>query len=155
MSETWVDEKGWERIKDNLLKGYIWGKQLAKGRDRKGRAMGGMAMGIRKELMEKGQEIKLERERSMEGRVRVARERWRIIGVYVQGNMKEVLKDMEEWMEEKEVRCRVMIGDFNARTGREGGAVRKEEKGGSGGEKRRNSKDDKINKDGKKLVEVG
>lgn len=96
LSETWVDEKGWERIKNNLPKGYKWGKQLAKRRGRKGRAVGGMAMGIRKELMEKGQEIKSGREVLMEGRVRVGRKRWRIIGVYVQGNMEEVLKDMEE-----------------------------------------------------------
>lgn len=80
-----MDEKGWERIKNNLPKGYKWGKQLAKRRGRKGRAVGGMAMGIRKELMEKGQEIKSGREVLMEGRVRVGRERWRIIGVYVQG----------------------------------------------------------------------
>lgn len=32
LSETWVDKKGWERIKDNLPKGYKWGKQLAKRR---------------------------------------------------------------------------------------------------------------------------
>lgn len=65
----------------------------------------------------------------MKGRMRVGRERWRIIGVYVQKNMEEVLKDMEEWMEEKKVGCRIMIcGDFNARTGR-GGAVREEKKG--------------------------
>lgn len=95
-------------------------------------------MGIRKELMEKGQEIKSGREVLMEGRVRVGRERWRIIGVYVQGNMEEILKDMEEWMEEKEVGCRIMIGgDFNAKTRREGGAVREEEEGGAGGEKGR------------------
>lgn len=76
-------------------------------------------MGIRKELIEKGQEIKSGKERLMKGRVRVGRERWRIIGVYVQRNMEEVLKDMEEWMEEKKVGCRIMIcGDFNAKTGR-------------------------------------
>lgn len=54
------------------------------------------------------------------------------------GNMEEVLKDMEEWMEEKEVEYRIMIGgDFNAKTRREGGVIREEEEGGSGSEKRR------------------
>lgn len=71
LSETWVDEKGWDRIKGKLPKGYKWGTQIAKRRSRKGRAIGGMVMGIRKEVMEKGQEIKSEREGMIEGRVRV------------------------------------------------------------------------------------
>lgn len=62
-----------------FLKGYKWGKQLAKRRGRKRRAVGGMAMGIRKELMEKGQEIKTGREGLMEERMREGREEWRII----------------------------------------------------------------------------
>jgi len=58
-------------------------------------------------------------------------------------------------MEEKEEGSRILIGgDFNARTGREGGAVGDEEEGESGGEKRRRSKDGKINRDGRKLVEL-
>jgi len=66
-----VDEKGWDRIKGKLPKGYKWGTQIAKRRSRKGRAIGGMVMGIRKEVMEKGQEIKSEREGMIEGRVRM------------------------------------------------------------------------------------
>jgi len=58
-------------------------------------------------------------------------------------------------MEEKEVGSRIPIGgDFNARTGREGGTVGEEEKGESGGEKRRRLKDGKINRNGRKLVEL-
>lgn len=49
-----MDEKGWNRIKGRLPKGYKWGTQIAKRRSRKGRAMGEMAMGIRKEVIEKG-----------------------------------------------------------------------------------------------------
>lgn len=64
-----MDEKGWDRIKGRLPIGYKWGTQIAKRRSRKGRAMGGMAMGIRKEVIEKGQEIKSEKEGIIEGRV--------------------------------------------------------------------------------------
>jgi len=39
----------------------------------------------------------------------------------------------------------LISGDFNARTGREGGAIKEEEEARSGGEKRRQSKDEKIN----------
>lgn len=41
-------------MKGRLPKGYKWGTQIAKRRNRKGRAMGEMAMGIRKEVIEKG-----------------------------------------------------------------------------------------------------
>jgi len=41
LSETWVEEKGWERIKGKLPRGYIWRVQFAKKRSKKGRAMGG------------------------------------------------------------------------------------------------------------------
>jgi len=40
-----VDEKGWVRIKGKLPKGYKWGTQIAKRRNRKGKAMGGWLWG--------------------------------------------------------------------------------------------------------------
>lgn len=112
-------------------------------------------MEIRKEIIEKGQEIRSGREGIMDCRVKVRRKRWRIIGVYVHGNMEGVLKDMEEWLEEKKVKNRILIsGDFNARTGREKEAVKEEEEGESRGEKGRKSKDEKVNREGRKLVEL-
>lgn len=71
MSETWVDEKGWNRIRGKL---YNWEKQVALRRNKKGRAMGGMFIGISKEIIEKGQEIKVGRKGIIEGRVRVGEE---------------------------------------------------------------------------------
>lgn len=59
LEETWVGAREWEKIRGKLLKGYIWGRQEAKRRNRKGRAMGGMLMGIRRELMEKGTKIEI------------------------------------------------------------------------------------------------
>lgn len=59
-------------------------------------------------------------------------------------NLEKVLKDMEGWMEEKKGGYRILIdGDFNARMGREGKAVREGDEGKSGSEKGRNSKDEK------------
>lgn len=125
----------------------------SKRKSKRGRTNGEMTMGIRKEIVEKEQEIKAGREEIMEGKVKVGRERWRIIGV--QGNTDEVLKDMEEWMEERKVGNKILIGGgFNVRTRREGGMVNEEDKGESGSEKERKSKDEKINRDGKKLVEL-
>lgn len=80
--------------------------------------------------------------------------KWRIIEVYVKVNLEEVLKEMEEWIEKKEAGSRILGGDFNVRTGREGGAVREEDERESGSEKGRRSKDEKINRDGRRLVEL-
>lgn len=60
MVETWVGEKRWERIRDKLPEGYVWGIQAARKRNRKRKAIGGMVMRIRKELLEEG--IGIERE---------------------------------------------------------------------------------------------
>jgi len=58
-------------------------------------------------------------------------------------------------MKEKKEGEKVIIrGDFNARTRREGGARRREEDYRSGEWKSRKSKDGKINKEGRKLVEM-
>lgn len=64
LMETWVEEKGWERIRRRLPEGYKWGVQWVTRRERKGKAIGGMIMGIRQELLEKWKEINVEREGS-------------------------------------------------------------------------------------------
>lgn len=45
--ETWVEEKGWMKVKRFLPREYVWGIQLAKRKSKKGRAIGGMVIGIR------------------------------------------------------------------------------------------------------------
>ncbi|KMQ93504.1 hypothetical protein RF55_6395 [Lasius niger] len=49
-----VDSKGWEKIKGKLPKRYRWEVQYASRKSKKGRAMGGMIMGIRR-----GKEIEI------------------------------------------------------------------------------------------------
>jgi len=84
----------------------------------------------------------------------VRKEKWRIIGIYGRENVDEYLKIMEKWMEEKKEGEKVIIGgDFNARTGREGGAREREGNYKSGERKSRKSKDRKMNREEKKLVE--
>lgn len=68
MSETWMSVKDWKGMKRRLPKGYEWRVQGAGKIYKKGRAMGGMIMGIRKKIMEKGTRIKSVREGLM-GRV--------------------------------------------------------------------------------------
>lgn len=71
--------------------------------------------------------------------------------MYVNKDLKSKLEMLREWIEEKEEEVRVIIGgDFNARTGREGGRV--EEIKGECEEKRgRKSRGNKINGEGRKL----
>lgn len=49
--ETWIEEKGWSRIKNRLPTGYKWRAHWAKKKNKKGRAMGGMMIGVREEMM--------------------------------------------------------------------------------------------------------
>jgi len=115
-------------------------------------------MGIRKEWIEKGRGIEVEVEGIMVGRVRMGEQRWRIVGVYVKENIRETLRKLERWMEEKEKGVLSLIGgDFNAITGEKGGGIVLE--GGidkereDEGKRIRNSKDRKMNREGKLLVE--
>ncbi|XP_070517884.1 DNA ligase 1-like [Cardiocondyla obscurior] len=80
--------------------------------------------------------------------------KWKIIGVYISDNMEEVAEMMKEWMEEKEEGCNYLIGgDFNVRTGEEGG-IWDEFVEEEGEEKKRRLKDKKITGEGRKLCKM-
>jgi len=53
LSETWLEEKKWDKVKNLLPKGYAWNTQWTTRKNKKERAMGGMITGIRKEMVEK------------------------------------------------------------------------------------------------------
>lgn len=55
--KTWVEEKGWRRVKERLPRGDVWKCQLVgKKNKKKGRARRGIIMGIRKHLVDEGVE---------------------------------------------------------------------------------------------------
>lgn len=80
--ETWIEEKGWGKMKDRMPEGYIWGVQMAKKEHRRGRARGGLIMGIKKEIWERDTKIETEKEGFIVGRVRLGEEGWRVVGIY-------------------------------------------------------------------------
>ncbi|XP_071648500.1 uncharacterized protein [Temnothorax longispinosus] len=151
--ETWLDKKGWEKMKEKLPKEFGWRVQIANRRNKKGRACGGMLVGIRKGIEEikegRGRE---EEENRVEVKLRIGEEIWKIIGIYVNKDIDKKLEGLNDCIEEEKIGVRTIIrGDFNARTGDEGG--REEEDEESGKERGRNSKDKKVNKDGRTLLE--
>ncbi|XP_070157223.1 uncharacterized protein [Polyergus mexicanus] len=151
LMETWVDEKGWRGVKNKLQKGFKWGVQYASRKNKKGRAMGGMIMGIRREREMEIGEIEVTEEGMMTGTLKRGGEEWRIVGVYVNEDLERKIEGLKKWMEEREEEGRrIIIGsDFNARTGGRVNLGEEEENG-----KNRNSKDKKSNREGRRLVEV-
>jgi len=123
--ETWTEEKGWEKVKNKLPKGYKWGVQWASREGKRGRAKGGMIMGVKKDMMDKEKKIFTETEGLIIGEVRRKKETWRIIGVYVGKGIENMKKILEKWIDDREGNIKILVGgDFNARVGREGGGYR-------------------------------
>ena len=157
LSETWADTRGWEKIRDRVPKGYEWGVQKASRKNRKGRAMGGMVVGIRKELSDRGSKIVELGEGLLSVGIKIGKESWRIVGVYIKEEGREgAMQLLRQMMESKDGEAKVIIGgDFNARTGREGGGWGENSDGKDGEEQtRRMSKDSKVDKEGRKLIEL-
>lgn len=155
--ETWTDRKKWGKIREKLPEGYVWGVQHAKRKNRKGRAMGGLIMGMRRELVNRGKGIEEIREGVMVGRVGVKEDRWRIVGVYVNRNeLEDTLGVLENWTRGDEDLKTIVEGGtlIQGLCGREGGSVEEEVEALERGEgRKRRSKDGKVNGEGRKLVE--
>ena len=66
MTEICLEEKGRERAEGRLLRGYRCKVQNVKRKNKKGRSMGGMLMGLRKELIT-GEEVRIDKEDEKEG----------------------------------------------------------------------------------------
>lgn len=153
MMETWLDERGWERMKEKIPGEYRWRVQIATRKNKKGRASGGMLLGIRRRIEEINEEGRVEEEEGkIECKIRIGEEIWRIIGLYVNDDIDRKLEGLKDRMEEGEKGVKTITGgNFNARTGEEGGWEVEDEKRMEGGGRR--SKDKKINRDGRKLLE--
>ncbi|EZA46453.1 hypothetical protein X777_00143, partial [Ooceraea biroi] len=143
--ETWLEEKDWEKVKGRVPEGYSWRMQGARRESKRGRAIGGILMGVREGL--EGEKEWWEEEGLMVREVRWKGENWMIGTVYIRSGIGGIIRKLAEKKEERgEVKGWVVGGDFNARIGERGGLEEGEE--GSG----RRSKDKRINRQGKELV---
>lgn len=153
LTETWVDEAGWEKLKEKMPEGWKWKCQPARRKSKKGRARGGIITGVRKEIEER--EIgEKEIEGIQERELIIDKERWRIITLYNREGRRKGLERVNEGIREGEEGNLVIAGDFNARTGEEGGWNDQEEaeEAEEGGKRR--SKDEVINKQGRELIRM-
>lgn len=89
-SETWLEKKDWRKVERNLPKGYIWRAQRTSRKSKKGKVIGGMVMGIRKEIAEKGIKMGTGKEGFMVERVKMEGERLKIVEVYIRENRKSI-----------------------------------------------------------------
>lgn len=92
--ETWLEAKGWEMIEGRLSKGYRWEAQLAERKNNRGRAIGGMLIGVRESITEEKGKVTMEKgeEGLLVTEFETGGEKWRMMGVYVNRDIKEKMK---------------------------------------------------------------
>lgn len=66
-------------------------------------------MGIRKEIAEEGKEINTEVKGVVEGRVKIGKEKWRVV-VHAEKRIGRTLENIEQWVQGKEMRLKKIIG---------------------------------------------
>lgn len=52
LTETWIEKKGWKKIKDKLPNKFIWNYTAARRVSKKGRAKGGIVTAVNKNIKE-------------------------------------------------------------------------------------------------------
>ncbi|XP_070518835.1 uncharacterized protein [Cardiocondyla obscurior] len=151
LCETWIQSRDWSKLKMRVPKGYEWEVKGAEKINKKGRAIGGIVIKWRKELEGKIILGKDKKEGVLRLKIRSGKRWWKIAGVYVNGDLDKILEEIVMRMEEKEEGVGCLIGgDFNVRTGEEGG-LWEEEAEKDEEEKKRRSKDIKITNEGRKF----
>lgn len=145
--ETWVELEEWEKMKKIMPKGWEWKCIGANKGNKKGRASGGVIVGIRKGIKEIG-EMKIEKDWAIESKIVLGGKIWRVIRLHNRGGSVEKMQELERQVEEE---CLVIGGDFNARIERKGEIVWNE---GKEEERERESRDEIENREGKELLRV-
>lgn len=148
--ETWLEQKSEEKLKSKLLGKFNWWCVPALRESKMGRAKGGIMMAAKKGLEVVA--FKKWSNQMAELRLKHKRKNWRIVTVYSQYT-KETMQTITEGIEEREEGCLILGGDFNARVGEEGGPFKEMMTEEIEGREERRSKDKKINRERRLLIE--
>ena len=147
LTETWVENKTWEKVRGKLSKKFQWKQVAANRENKKGRAIGGILTGVKKKWVEKdGEEWIKNRNDILVRKTVFGSKVWNIITVYNRGGENEIFKFLEEVIPDMTEEMILIGGDFNVRTAEEGS---REEEGERG---MRKSKDKIINTGGRALL---
>lgn len=79
-------------------------------KSKKGRAIGGMLIGLREGIEVKEEEGYRDREGILVRKVKLGKEWWRVVRVYVNRDIENKMEDMKSWMEKKEEKTKTVIG---------------------------------------------
>ena len=145
--ETWMEEGRWKRVEDKLSKKFTWKCVPADREEKRGRARGGIVIAIKKRI--DGVKVREISKRTVEIELTRTKERWRIFVIYSQ-KIEETLEELKREIKEEKEGHLMIGGDFNARTGNEGGPIYGMEKE----RETRKSKDRIINREGRRLIEA-
>lgn len=126
LCEIWLEDKGWERIKGRLPDTHTWENIHAVRTSKKGRVMGGLLVGIRKNwgsIGEKNENV-LIREGIVHTRILNEGKGLNIFTIYnaeAKGKIEEIIAKISEKCEEHEGEDIILRGDFNIRISNLGG----------------------------------
>ena len=120
LTETWIEEDHCEKLKYRLFKEYDWKCRAAMKVSKKGRAKEGIITGINKELREI--EYKEINDNIVERNIVYNNKTYRVMVVYNQ-DTKGTWKEIEERVDGRDEEVMIIGGDWNARTGEEGGPI--------------------------------
>ncbi|XP_039315229.1 stress response protein nst1-like [Solenopsis invicta] len=125
MCETWVEESGWEHLKDRMPESHEWICSFARKEKNKGRARGGFIIGKRKEEVGESNRITIIKEKEGMVMTEIAweNEKQKIISVYGAQGGKDLKKKLVELIGEEEEGNIIIGGDFNVRIGELGDYV--------------------------------
>ncbi|KAK9744336.1 hypothetical protein QE152_g7850 [Popillia japonica] len=116
--ETWMQEDEWKEGENLLPKVFKWKKQWAKREKERGRASGGILMGVRDSINEVTRANREGREGALGTIIKSGQVELDIWCIYINGNMNEILGWIAETTGGANGDRKVIIGgDWNARTG--------------------------------------
>ncbi|KYN28175.1 hypothetical protein ALC57_02421, partial [Trachymyrmex cornetzi] len=146
LCETWLEENEWNKLKDRLPSSHKWECVYARREKKRGRAIGGFIIGVKKERAENTSLIYKKEEGVIMSTIDIGEMKTKNISVQ-QRELKKLRRKIRELLGNMEKENIVLGGDFNTRTG-ELGSIEWEEE-----EIERRSKDKVIGNGGKELVD--